>query len=73
MGEVFQTAYEELREMGHYHFFNNNCQDCAKQLAKALGAPKEHKTDVETTISKGTVIALSTLAIIVGYQNRSKL
>ena len=73
IGEIFQTAYEVLREMGTYNLFVNNCQHYAKQLAKKLGAPKEYKTDVELRVSKAPEIVEGILPIIVDYYIKAAL
>ena len=63
--DIFLTAYEELWKMGPYNLFTNNCQHYAKQLAIALGVPKEYKTDIEKTASVGSEIALATLLMYI--------
>ena len=57
MTDIFDTACEVLQRMGGYCYITNNCQDYAKLLAKALGTPKEFKTDVEAVV-EGSQIAL---------------
>ena len=65
MIDIFDTAYDVLQGMGPYRYRDNNCQDYAKLLAKALGTPKEFKTGVEAVV-ESSQIALITLVITVG-------
>ena len=61
---IFDTAYDVMKEMGSYYFFTNNCQDYAQKLAAALGVPKEFKTDIDRVGEA----ALATLQMTVAYE-----
>ena len=62
--EIFETAYDVLQDLGPYQATLNSCQNYAKNLAIALGTPKEVKTGFGTvartafTLSAATAIAL---------------
>ena len=63
--DIFLTAYEELVKIGPYNLFTSNCQNYAKELAKALGVRKEYETDIEKIASTGSDIALPTLLMYI--------
>ena len=62
--EIFETAYVVLQELGAYQATLNSCQNYAKNLAKALGTPKDVKTGFGTVARTGvTLLAATAIAI----------
>ena len=64
--DIFETAYVVLQQMGAYQATLNSCQNYAKNLAKALGAPKEVKTGFGTVARTGVKL-IAGIAIVIKF------
>lgn len=67
LDDIFDKAYDVLQDLGAYHATTNNCQNYAKDQAKALGAPKEVKTGYGT-VTRTAFTLLAAVSIVVGFK-----
>lgn len=71
--EIFETAYVVLQDLGSYQATLNNCQDYAKNLAIALGTPKEVKTGFGTVARTGFTLSAATAIALKDFPKPAKL